>query len=46
LQAEKSFLARACRARKHTWFYFAVATAKLYEGFDTLEKGAEDFRPF
>ena len=35
-QAEKCFLARTCRARKRIAFYFAVATAKLYEVFDML----------
>ena len=31
LQAEKCFLARACRARKRIWLDFAAAAAKLYE---------------
>jgi hypothetical protein len=33
LQAEKCFLARTCRARKQTKFYFTAVAVKLYEVF-------------
>ena len=46
LQAEKCFLARTCRARKRTSLYFAVATAKLYEVFDTLSPTPKDMGLF